>query len=193
VTSSPGSGDREGVAPAEASPRPSGFLRENRELFVHWLLFLVILGATIAIDQWAFRWINTTLAEWTAAGTAWTLRLFGVHARSQGITMTASSLCYFEIIGECTAYYPCAIFFAAVTAFPARIVRKLLGLLLGLPAILLINQLRLASLCYIAYLWPDLYDALHMVVWQALMIVVTVLLWLLWATTLAGGHEAQAT
>jgi exosortase/archaeosortase family protein len=168
------------------------FLSANRDLFVHWFVFLAILGLMVAIDQWAFRWINSTLAEWTAHGTAITLRLLGVPAHVEGISMR-TPMCYFQIIGECTAYYPCAIFLAAVAAFPCRWTRRVAGILVGIPLILLINQLRLASLCYISILWPDLYDSLHLIVWQSLMIVVTVLLWLLWVMTMAGGHEARST
>lgn len=168
------------------------FLRRNWRVFQNWLVFVVILGVFVAADQYFYVWINTTLSERTAEVTAAFLRLLGLSSHANG-KFVWSSICSFEIIGECTAYYPCAIFVAAVGAFPARFARKLLGIGLGVPTLLLINQVRLVSLCYIQHWIPQHFETLHILVWQSLIIILTVVLWLIWATTLAGKYEARST
>ncbi len=173
------------------APAGASFLRRNWRVLQNWLVFVLILGFFVAVDQYFYLWINTDLSEWTAKLTSAILRLFGLASHTTGKFLW-SSICSFEIIGECTAYYPCAIFVAAVGAFPARWTRKLLGIGLGVPILLLINQLRLVSLCYIQYWIPQHFEMLHILVWQSLIIILTVVLWLIWATTLAGDHEARA-
>jgi len=163
-------------------------LRDNRDLIKHWLLFIGVLCLFIALDQWANIWINTKLNAWTADFNAFLLDLLGLRGKSSG-RYVWSSICYFEIIGECTAFYPCAIYISAVAAFPTRWTRKLFGIAVGLPTLLLFNQLRLVSLCYIAHWMPDSFEVMHVLVWQSVIVVFTVVLWLVWATTLAGGHD----
>jgi archaeosortase B (VPXXXP-CTERM-specific) len=177
--------DRRG--PAEAP----GFFRRHWSLFKNWLTFVVILGVFVAVDQRFYVWVNTVLVEWTTQLTAWTTSLLGLSGQAHGRYLH-TKICSMEIIGECTAYYPVGIFVAAVCAFPARFTRKLVGIGLGVPAVLVVNQFRLISLCYVAHWIPQHFETLHVVVWQSLIVILTVVLWLIWATTLAGGGENRA-
>jgi exosortase/archaeosortase family protein len=167
------------------------FVQRNRTLIKTWLVFIVVLAGFAAVDQAFFVWINTRLTNWTAEVTAWFLSVLGVDGRAND-RIVWSSICSFEIIGECTAYYPCAIFISAVVAFPARWTRKAIGVGVGLPTLLLINQIRLVSLCYIQHWIPEYFETLHILVWQSLIVVLTVVLWLVWALTLAGSREAKS-
>lgn len=178
--------------PARPPAAGTGFIRRNWALVKNWLLFVAVLLLFVVIDQRFYVWVNTVLVEWTANATAWSLRLLGLNGKADGRFLW-TPICSFEIIGECTAYYPVAIFVAAVVAFPARITRKLLGIGLGVPAVLLLNQIRLVSLCYISYWMPKHFETMHIVVWQSLIIILTVVLWLIWATTLAGHDDGQST
>ena len=73
------------------------------------------------------------------------------------------------------------IFAAGVLAFPAPWGRKLLGLLLGSLAIQLLNVVRIVSLFYIGVHFPEHFEDSHVVVWQAIVILFGVALFLLWA------------
>lgn len=160
-----------------------GFLRRNSALFKHWVLFLGFLGGMMALNEWKIEWVNVRFATFTANVMAWIMRVLGENGEASGV-FVSSSVCQFKIIGECTAYYPLSIFVAAVLAFPAAWSRRLLGVLLGVPVLLLINQFRLVSLCYMYRPFPELFEMIHIVVWQSLMIFLTVVLWILWASTL---------
>lgn len=169
---------------AGSGPGGGGFFYTYGPLLKHWLIFLVVLGSLVAFRQWKADWVNVKFAEFTASIMAWILDMFGIHGKAHGVHVT-SSVCRFRIIGECTAYYPMAIFVASVMAFPSRWSRRILGVLLGIPAMLLINQVRLVSLCYLLRAYPEQFDTLHIVVWQSLIIFFTVMLWIVWVMTLA--------
>lgn len=174
--------------PAPGAGGLRGFIRQNPVLIGQWLKFLVLLGGFMALAQWASDWVNIKMAEWTASVMAVFLNLVGAHARTDGIEII-SRMCRFQIIGECTAYYPCAIFIAAVLSYPCPWRPRLLGVLLGIPAILAINQFRLLSLCWIYHEYYEYFETLHLVVWQSLIMFITVLLWIVWVQTLARRHE----
>lgn len=161
------------------------------EIPKRWLVFAAVVVAAAILDERFNSLVNRHLAGWTAWVTAGVLELLGVGGRQEG-TLVVSSYCVFEIIGECTAYYPCAIFAAAVLAYPCKLSRRVLGLVLGIPLLLLINQARLVSLCYV-YRWSqESFETIHMLVWQSLIIFFTVLLWVLWVSTLGREHAARS-
>lgn len=168
--------------------RLRGFVRQNPALIRHWFKFLGLLALLLGLAQWASDWVNVRMAQATAKVLAGVLTLLGQHGRTEGIEVF-SRMCRFQIIGECTAYYPCAIFAAAVLSYPCPWRPRLIGLLLGVPAILTINQVRLLSLCYVYRFYYESFETVHIIVWQSLIIFFTVLLWIVWASTLARRHE----
>ncbi len=165
--------------------------RRYGEVPKRWLVFVAVIAVGAALDEKANYLVNTRLAEVTAQVAAWFLHVLGVGGRAEG-TMLVSSYCVFEIIGECTAYYPCVIYTAAVLAYPCRWSRRLMGIALGIPALLLINQSRLVSLCYVYRLSHENFETIHVLVWQSLIIFFTVMLWILWVSTIARGHEIHS-
>ena len=55
-----------------------------------------------------------------------------------------------------------------------------------------VNQLRLVSLAYINQWKPSAVDVAHVVVWQSLIIFLTLVLWLLWVVW-TDRHARQAS
>ena len=141
--------------------------------FLAWLVLLVLL------IEWRTDWFNGELPRLVAVHLAWCLRVLGLAGQADGLVVS-SSLCRIEIIGECTALYPAVVFVAAVLASPVARKAKLGGVLLGLPAIGLMNTVRLLSLCYICRYHPAFFAMAHEVVWQSLLVFLTALLWLVW-------------
>lgn len=175
----------------KAIERARRLWRRYGEVLKGWLIFVAVIGVGAALDEKANHLVNTRFSEITAQVSAWLLGVLGAGGRAEG-TMLISSYCVFEIIGECTGYYPCVIYTAAVLAYPCRFSRRLLGIALGLPALLLINQSRLISLCYVYRLSHENFEVIHVLVWQSLIIFFTVMLWILWVSTLARGHELHS-
>jgi len=166
-----------------------GFVRKNRALVVHWVLFVGVLGVMVALAEWAADWVNVHFAKATAHWFAWLLTVLGFDSHVEGVRII-NNVCRFKIIGECTAYYPLAIYTSAVLAFPSPWRGRILGVVLGVPGLLAVNQVRLLTLCYIHANHREYFDTAHYVVWQSLIIFFTVLLWILWVNTLGRPGEA---
>jgi archaeosortase B (VPXXXP-CTERM-specific) len=140
----------------------------NRPVLGYWLIFVVLLAAFhVSLTVGERLWAVVDAA--TASLLAWSLSLFGLSARADG-SLVMSSLCSVKIIRECTAVHPIAIFCAAVVAYPLSWRARLLGLAAGSPILLLVNQVRLVSLCYIDRWYPSALETAHMVVWQSLIV-----------------------
>jgi len=139
---------------------------------------------------WGADPVERTINLWTAETSAWALRLLGANGRAQGDTVV-SSVSTFRIVSECTALYPAVIFVSAVAASPVAWTQKLVGTLVGLPVLAIVNLVRIVSLCYIDHRYPAALDTAHVVVWQSLMIFLTVLVWLVWIVHSKGTHETS--
>jgi len=85
-----------------------------------------------------------------------------------------------EIVEACDGVLPTFIYLAAVLAFPSGWRSKLWGAALGVPAIFAINLLRLMSLVVVGVWRPDLFERVHIYVWQTLVIALSMALWVFW-------------
>lgn len=101
------------------------------------------------------------------------LTIDGVILRSPRFAVT--------IYNGCNGLITSLIFISGVLAFPARWPAKLLGVLGGLLAIQLINLVRIVSLFFIGVFMPSVFNESHIFIWQSLVILFGVGLWVLWA------------
>jgi len=118
-----------------------------------------------------------------AALSASVLGCFGV-ATSSG-TRLAFNKFHAVVGGSCDGVQPICLFIAAVLAFPCRWRDKALGLILGIPAVLLVNLIRVQTIMVVGAYWPESVDWVHLYGWQALVIVLTVAIWLFWEEQVA--------
>lgn len=86
-----------------------------------------------------------------------------------------------EIVPACDGVLPALIYVAAVLAFPGPWRAKVWGVALGVPAIMLINLTRVVTLMLLGAWRPDLYERVHIYVWQALVIALSMAVWVFWA------------
>jgi archaeosortase B (VPXXXP-CTERM-specific) len=106
-------------------------------------------------------------------------------------TTVQSDVFGINVVTACTGMFLIGLFLMAVVAFPTRWRAKLIGSAIGVGGILLVNVVRLVSLYFIGVHWPDILDQVHQLIWQSLLIVVAVALWLLWAGRWAHAHAKQ--
>jgi exosortase H (IPTLxxWG-CTERM-specific) len=69
---------------------------------------------------------------------------------------------------------------AAILAFPAPWRYKALGLAIGIAAVQLLNVVRVISLFYIGQWNRDAFEWAHQYVWQALIMLDVLVVWLIW-------------
>lgn len=97
---------------------------------------------------------------------------------------------YFIVVSECGAIEVMAIFFAAVVAFPTRWSKKLVGLVVGIPAMYAVNIFRLSCLGVIGALDTQhkYFNFAHEYVWQAVYIIFVVAAWMFWVEYVVRGR-----
>jgi exosortase H (IPTLxxWG-CTERM-specific) len=180
-------------APASATPPPAeSFWRRYRREIVFLTLFLVLLGGSFTLIS--VNWVNDHVIEPFTAGIAQVsgavLDLIGQDVTMQG-TVIRNSRFAVNIRNGCNGVEAMLIFLAAVLAFPASWRSRLLGLGLGILVIQVVNLIRVVALFLTGIYFPKLFDASHTVVWQTLVILSGVLLWIFWANRFATPASAE--
>jgi exosortase H (IPTLxxWG-CTERM-specific) len=178
-----------------SSPKPSSspqepFWRRNRREITFLVLFLVLLGGGFTLIS--VNWVNDHAVEPFTAGIARTsgaaLRLLGQPVTMNG-TVISSPRFAVNIRNGCNGVEAMLIFLAAVLAFPAPWRSRLAGLVLGILAIQIVNLVRVVALFLTGVYFPKLFDTSHTVIWQTIVILSGVLLWIYWANRFAQPGE----
>lgn len=174
--------------PAEPTPR-RGFGREARFLVV----FLLLLGGSFTLL--ALQPVNDHFVEpftgLVARVSGVTLDLVGQDVTMRGTQIHGRRFAV-DIKNGCNGLETVLIFLAAVLAFPAPWKARLAGLAFGILAIQAVNLLRVVALYLTGAYFPDFFDASHQVVWQTIVILCGVGLWILWADRMAMPRPAPA-
>ena len=164
----------------ETPPNP----RRRQVIFL--VVFAVLLAGSFTLLS--LHWVNDHAVEPFTAGIATVsgvvLELLGQDVTREG-TVIRSPRFAVNIENGCNGVETMLIFMSAVLAFPASWRSRLAGLAIGLVAIQGINLVRVVALFLTGAYLPDLFDASHTVIWQTLVILSGVLLWLLWASRFA--------
>ena len=84
----------------------------------------------------------------------------------------------------CNGVEALIILFAAIFAFPAPFKNKLLGFAIGFFAIQALNLVRIISLFYLGQWNQVAFEWFHLYLWQALIILDALVVWLVWLRTL---------
>lgn len=88
----------------------------------------------------------------------------------------------------CNGIEACIVLFAAVLAFPSTWRHKLVGLVAGFVAVQALNVVRVISLFYLGQWNTDVFNFAHEFLWQALIMLDVLIVWLLWVRA---GSKAQ--
>jgi exosortase H (IPTLxxWG-CTERM-specific) len=100
------------------------------------------------------------------------------------VLRSASSNFAVSIEAGCNGVEATLVLLAAMLAFPASWRRKALGLTAGVVAVQGLNVVRVISLFYIGQWNRDVFEWAHLYVWQALIMLDVLIVWLLWVRTL---------
>jgi exosortase/archaeosortase family protein len=136
------------------------------------LTILVIVASNDAIMSSAQRSLATISCG--------ILNLLGQDTVVVGTTVQSTTF-GITVVTACTGAFLTGLFLIAVVAFPSRWRSKLVGVGIGVAGIFLVNIVRLVSLYFIGVHWPGFLHEAHQLIWQSLMIVISVALWLVWA------------
>ena len=80
----------------------------------------------------------------------------------------------------CDALEPMALVVAGIIAFPATLRQKLIGLFSSLTFLFGLNLVRIVTLFITGVYRPDLFEAMHIEIWQIIFILFGIGFWFLW-------------
>ena len=150
-------------------------------------LFTVLLVGlfTLEILQPAEKYVILPFTSFIADVSVWIIQFFdhGVIARANVIKDAASGFGV-RIERGCNGVEAMIILSAAIFAFPAPIKNKLTGFFVGFFAIQLLNLVRIVSLFYLGQWNQVAFEWFHLYLWQALIIMDALVVWLIWLRTL---------
>ncbi len=172
-----------------------GYAKNNRPVVKACILF----AACIVVFMLIYSWLVDTVpfnrfVDFTTWATAGILHLFddNVHAYYTATPYVASSAENEVRIGAaCTGVVPILIFLAAIIAYPSTIIQKAVGFLLGILGLYTANIVRTTSLFAIKAHFPGFFDMAHHVIWQAVMILLAVVFWLIWVSRLTNATQQE--
>ncbi len=146
------------------------------------VIFVTILGISFTVI--ALRPVNDNLVvpytTIVARASGWVLSLLGEEITVTGCDLSSPRFAV-TIYNGCNGLITSLILLSGILAFPAPRRAKLVGALAGLSIIQTVNLMRIVSLYYIGAYLPELFNASHIVVWQSLVILTGVVLWIVWA------------
>lgn len=161
------------------------------------LLFLGIQLSLFGVNM--LNWVQQrAVLPWTALLariSAGLVTWFDASAAAQGKVLWNTATGFgVSIEPGCNGIEACIVLVAAVLAFPATWRSKLVGILAGCVAVQALNVVRVISLFYIGQWNTAAFNFAHEFLWQGLIMLDVLVVWLLWVrrTTRgdAGGDDA---
>jgi exosortase H (IPTLxxWG-CTERM-specific) len=151
------------------------------------IIFSVLLIGlfTLEILQPAERYVILPFTSLIADVSVWLVELFDDNVVSSGnvIRDTVSGFGV-RIERGCNGLEAVIILFSAIFAFPAPFKNKMIGFAIGFFAIQLLNLVRIISLFYLGQWNYTAFEWFHLYLWQALIILDALVVWLIWLRTL---------
>jgi exosortase H (IPTLxxWG-CTERM-specific) len=146
-------------------------------LFLITLIGLFVVEVLEPVNVAVIDPFNSVLA-WTATHV---INLFGGDAVSQGkVILSLGTGQAVSIERVCNGIEPCIILIAAMVAFPAPLPHKAVGIVVGTLAVQMLNMVRIVSLYYLNQWDKTWFEWFHLYIWQALMVLDALVVFLLW-------------
>ena len=177
-----------------AGQAPKGFWQTYRQeiLFIGLFVGILSVGFTLISIQAVNDSVIVPFTSGVAKASGIALNLIGQGIEMKG-TMLRNDRFAVNIKNGCNGVETMIIFLAAVVAFPASWKAKTIGLVLGSIAIQFVNLIRVVALFLTGAYFPALFDSSHTVIWQTIVILFGVLLWIFWANKFVASAEGATT
>ena len=169
--------------------KPEGDLKETRKggsfrrEFLQFLILFFILWLFSFLLTRRIPGLSEHLQVYVAREVAFCLDLIGYRFELEGALFTFITPHGGErlrVIAECTGLFTTIIYISIIGAYPARIREKLLGLAIGIPAIHLLNLIRMVIVALVLFHKRELFDFVHGYLWQVSFVIFMLLLVIFW-------------
>ena len=146
-------------------------------IFIFLLLSLFLLNINEVVRQAAIIPFTSGIASFCS----WVVQLFDANViANKDQILNAKTGEGIHIVAGCNGVEALIIMFSAIVAFPSTWLYKLKGLILGFIAIQGLNTIRIISLFYLVQWDKVWFDWFHLYLWQALIILDALVVWLVW-------------
>jgi exosortase H (IPTLxxWG-CTERM-specific) len=151
------------------------------------VLFLVLQAVLFGAEltPWAQRFFVEPWTNQLASISAGLVTLADPNVTAIGKVLRSTQNGFaVSIEAGCNGVEATIVLLAAVLAFPAPWKNKLFGLLAGVVAVQGLNVVRVISLFYLGQWDIQVFEWAHLYVWQALIMLDVLIVWLVWVRTL---------
>jgi len=153
---------------------------ETKEALKYVALFLAFCLAFYLVYYYlTLRGSLSILKNLTACILGAILSLSGANVVVNGEVVSINGFTL-EIIDECTAVFPSIVYCACVLAYPTTLKDKGMGIAFGVPSLYALNIFRLIVLTLVGISYPNMFEFVHVYLWQASFIVFVMVIFLLW-------------
>lgn len=167
-----------------------GSHREFYRALVALVLWASVLYA-IAYSPWFIETVVSRIALSFSTVVAFILQSLGGDIERVGTIIKGSGF-GIEIYHKCTGVYQAAGFVAGVLAYPTTLRNKFIWVLSGIGFLCALNVIRIVSVFYTGLHFPELVPLLHGVIWEAVMILLTIVIWLTGARRISAARSKAA-
>ncbi|MBC8022646.1 MAG: exosortase H [Burkholderiales bacterium] len=157
------------------------------------LVFVLALGALFAAELTA-PVQRVAVLPWTAAiasASASLITLVDPQVVASGKLLFSTANGFgVSIEAGCNGIEAALILIAAMLAYPAPWSHRAIGVVAGLAAVQALNIVRVISLFYVGQWSPRVFEWAHLYLWQALIMLDVLIVWLVWIRTVPGTRVA---
>ena len=147
------------------------------------ITFIVLLTGLFAlrITKTMHDWVTEPFTVLLAKVSAFLIQLFDDNVLSHGIIIESKINGFAVAIAPgCDGIEAVIILVSAILAFPSPWKHKLVGIGIGFLAIQALNLVRIISLFYMGQWDKTWFDWFHLYLWQALIVLDALAVWLVW-------------
>lgn len=156
------------------------------------IVFFALLGVSWLVYELAlpaFDWLQSGTVQLVLLGSS----IIGLQASAVGSVVTFGGKFSFDVERGCTGIAVAFALASAILAYPAPKKARLLGVLVGVPFVFVVNIARLVTMGWAGVRSPDLFDLLHLFVWQVMVILMAGLGFYAWVRLNARGGDKLRT
>lgn len=149
--------------------------------FTFLFVFLLILLFVTELTNEVQISIVIPFTEWLARLCSKIIGIFDQHVIFQGVNIVSSQNGFsVSIQAGCNGIEASIALISGILAFPANYFAKILGLCIGTISIQILNILRIISLFYLGQWNIDAFEWAHLYIWQTLIMIDVLIVFLVW-------------
>lgn len=157
---------------------------QRRIIFVAKFVAALIIFYVVSTLEPVVDHVVVPFTEVVVSATAFLLRAAHQQIEVSG-TVIRSSRFALDVRNGCNGVEAVMVLAAAMLAFPATLRSRLTGLLAGSVAIEILNLVRVSSLVWLGEYHRELFDFIHVGVWQSIVILAAVSMFVYWSRKFA--------